>query len=169
MFMVHRLSFIGKKPFSDKIRSVYSHSCALRSGRVYFSGRRRQWLFKLNVAVRPSTSASSNNPIAVAAPWRGVRIKGRKKMSVSGSNHWSIRMILVDTMPGSAALTVIPRARRRSASSMVKSWNQMPGVGERNGKWKDRGMADRPCFTGFGEGFCRPDVTAKDSCRFVDE
>ena len=52
---------------------------------------------------------------------KGVRIKGRKKMSVSGSNHWSIRMILVDTMPGSAALTVIPRARRRSASSMVKS------------------------------------------------
>ena len=32
----------GKKPFSDKIRSVSSHSCALRSGRVYFSGRRRQ-------------------------------------------------------------------------------------------------------------------------------
>ena len=37
-----RLSFIGKKPFSDKIRSVSSHSCALRSGRVYFSGRGRQ-------------------------------------------------------------------------------------------------------------------------------
>ena len=48
-------------------------------------------------------------------------IQGRNSMSVNGSNHISIRMILVDTIPGSAALTVIPSAFSLSESSRVKS------------------------------------------------
>ena len=68
-------------------------------------------------------SSSSNKPTAVAAPLRGVRIKGLKSISVSGSNHICMVMILVDTIPGSAAFTTIPLCLTRLAKSMVNRVN----------------------------------------------
>ncbi len=69
----------------------------------------------------PASFLSSNRPIAVEAPFFGLRIKGRKNISVRGSNHLCIVMISVETIPGSAALTVIPFSRSCSDSSKVNN------------------------------------------------
>ena len=44
----------------------------------------------------------------VAAPWAGVLIKGRNRMSVSGSNQACIVIMFVLTIPGSDAFMVMP-------------------------------------------------------------
>ena len=78
-------------------------------------------LQEANICPVTSFHRSSKSKLtAVAAPCFGVRIQGRNSMSVNGSNHISIRMILVETIPGSAALTVIPSAFSLSESSRVK-------------------------------------------------
>ena len=84
---------------------------------LYFLG-----LQEANICPVTSFHRSSKSKLtAVAAPCFGVRIQGRNSMSVNGSNHISIRMILVETIPGSAALTVIPSAFNLSESSRVKA------------------------------------------------
>ena len=65
--------------------------------------------------------AISRQPLQL--PLRGVRIKGLKSISVSGSNHICMVMILVDTIPGSAAFTTIPLCLTRLAKSMVNRVN----------------------------------------------
>lgn len=84
---------------------------------LYFLG-----LQEANICPVTSFHRSSKSKLtAVAAPCFGVRIQGRNSMSVNGSNHISIRMILVETIPGSAALTVIPSVFSLSESSRVKA------------------------------------------------
>lgn len=105
------------------IFSVLSHSSSICTCRVYFSERDLGRQLAFNVPVRLPASSSSNKPTAVAAPLRGVRIKGLKSISVSGSNHICMVMILVDTIPGSAAFTTIPLCLTRLAKSMVNRVN----------------------------------------------
>ena len=71
----------------------------------------------------PFAIVAINKLTAVAAPLRGVRMKGLKSISVSGSNHICMVMILVDTIPGSAAFTTIPLCLTRLAKSMVNRVN----------------------------------------------
>ena len=75
---------------------------------VYFLFSFLMWHERLNVPVCPSTSGDKSRWMAVAAPWRGVRMMGAKTVLVIGSNHILKYMISVATIPGSAQLTVIP-------------------------------------------------------------